>query len=452
MILTDQAKKLPLSPGVYIWLDKNNKPLYVGRATSLRRRVLQYFRKDIYPAPSRSAALVPGLNPLILEMVGQAKSIKHHKTDTVLEAIILEANLIKKYLPKYNIKDNDDRSFIYIVFPKTDFPKPIIVRGRELKSFLNLSVIPSEPRGDEGSLSANCHSQLDWESSVRSHCLDSRLRGNDKQRFLLRRRNDKTPFVFGPYQSLTVVKNALKIIRRIFPYSTCKIGKPCFDYQIGLCPGVCVGAVSKQDYQKNINNIMLLLRGEKKKLLKKLAKENPIAVSALKHIQDVTLVTREEFSARGGPAFGGNRIEAYDISHFAGKEVYGSMVVFTNGRPDKSQYRLFKIRTVTNNDLEALKEMLERRLKHTEWPRPDLILIDGGKPQVGYMAKVFAQNQANIPFLGISKLAGDQLVFSAGTRNTFKELAGTIKNLLQQARDEAHRFANRGRKMGMKIR
>ena len=372
----DQAKNLPLSPGVYIWLGKNNKPLYIGRATSLRRRVLQYFRKDI--------------DPRIGEMVSLANKIKFQETDTVLEAIILEANLIKKHWPKYNVKDKDGRSFIYIVFPKTDFPKPIVVRGRELESF------PA--------------------SSAK---------------------------IFGPYQSLTLVRNALKVIRRIFPYSTCTFtGKPCFNYQTGTCPGVCVGGISKEEYQKNINNIILLLKGEKNKLLKKLAKENPAAALALKHFQDVTLISREEFQM-GEQKF--NRIEGYDISHFAGKEVYGSMVVFTNGQPDKSQYRLFKIRTVTNNDLDALKEMVERRLKHAEWPKPDLILIDGGKPQVNYIFKIIEQHQLAVPLLGISKLYGDRLVFSSNTKNTFKELAETIKRTLQGVRDEAHRFANRGR-------
>ncbi|HSR89427.1 MAG TPA: GIY-YIG nuclease family protein [Candidatus Udaeobacter sp.] len=374
--LQESVKEFPLSPGVYIWRDKNNKPLYVGRATSLRRRVLQYFRKDI--------------DPRIGEMVSLASKVEHHQTASVLEAIILEANLIKKYWPKYNVKDKDNRSFIYIVFAKTDFPKPIIVRGRELESF---------PK-----------------SSAR---------------------------IFGPYQSLTLVRNALKIIRRIFPYSTClPTGKACFEHQVGLCPGVCVGAISKQDYQKNINNIILLLKGEKNRLLKKLTKENPAAALALKHFQDVTLISREEFEA-GEQKF--NRIEGYDISHFAGKEVYGSMVVFTNGQPDKSQYRLFKIKTVTNNDLDALKEMMERRLKHTEWPTPDLILIDGGKPQIDYLSKTMVDFQVKFPFLGLSKLNGDHLVYPSGTKNVFKDLALTIKRTLQAVRDEAHRFANRGR-------
>ncbi|OGH92728.1 MAG: hypothetical protein A2563_03595 [Candidatus Magasanikbacteria bacterium RIFOXYD1_FULL_40_23] len=377
MSLIDQAKKLPLNPGVYIYKDKEGEILYIGRATSLRRRVLQYFRKDI--------------DPRIGEMVSLADTVTFKQTDTVLEAIILEANLIKKHWPKYNVKDKDNRSFVFIVFPKEDFPRPIVVRGRELEKF------PA--------------------SSAK---------------------------VFGPYQSVTVLRNALKILRRIFPYSTCKpTGKPCFDYQIGLCPGVCVGAITKQDYQKNINNMVLLLKGEKKKLLKKLTKENPQAAIYLKHIQDVTLVSREEFHDDSQEF---NRIEGYDISHFAGKETYGSMVVFTGGKPDNSQYRLFKIKNApANNDLEALKEMLERRLRHTEWPKPDLILIDGGKPQIDYLAKTMEQYQMTAPWLGLSKLNGDHLVFAAGTKNVFKDLAQTIKRTLQQVRDEAHRFANRGR-------
>lgn len=380
MALKDQAKQFPLTPGVYTYKDKNGVVLYVGRATSLRRRVLQYFRVDI--------------DPRIGEMVSLAEIVTYRPTDTVLEAIILEANMIKEYWPKYNIQEKDHKSFIFLVIPKTDFPKPIIVRGRELRNF----PVPADR-------------------------------------------------VFGPYPSYTALRTVLKIVRRIFPYSTCQLasglpsGKACFDYQIGLCPGVCVGAVSKKDYQKNISNILLFFKGEKNKLIKKLGKENPEAIIHLKHIQDVSLISREDLDVSGHF----NRIEGYDISHFAGKEVYGSMVVFTNGVPDSSQYRLFKINTVTNNDLDALKEMLERRLKHTEWPKPDLILIDGGRPQIEYLTKTMDEYQFKAPWLGLSKLYGDHLVFPAGTKNVFKDLAETIKRTLQQVRDEAHRFANRGR-------
>ena len=384
MNLINQAKNLPLSPGVYIWLDNKNKPFYVGRATSLRRRVLQYFRKDI--------------DARLGEMVGLARKIKFYETDTVLEAIILEANLIKKYWPKYNIVDKDNRSFIYIVIPKADFPKPIIARGRELEKFPHF----------EGR-------------------------------------------TFGPYQSYTIVSQVLKLVRRIFPYGLCKLNqeKPCFDYQIGRCPGVCVGGISKKDYQKNINNLMLFLKGEKKRLAKKLAKDNPRAARELRHIQDVTLISRDELGANPGKF---NRVEGYDISHFAGKEAYGSMAVFTAGEPDKKEYRLFKIKSVENNDLHALKEMVERRWRHTEWPRPDIMLVDGGKPQVDFIAKFLAERKISLPLLGISKLNGDRLVFPAGVKPGWKQLAEAYKPVFLRVRDEAHRFANRGRKMSMKIR
>lgn len=370
LILT--AKKLPDKPGVYIFKDKKNNVLYVGRTVSLKRRVLSYFQKN--------------LDSRIEEMVSRAEKINHIQTDTLLDAIILEANLIKKYWPKYNVKDRDNRSFVYLLFPKTDFPEPIIVRQRELEKYPN---------------SAN---------------------------------------IFGPYQSFALLGSALKIIRRIFPYSTCKpfSGKPCFDYQIGQCPGLCIGKVTKDEYQKNIKNIILLLSGEKKRVIQNLKKENPQALKSLKHIQDVSLITKETIVS----AFGEGRIEGYDISHLTGKETYGSMIVFKNGKPSNKDYRLFKVKDApANDDLRSLEEVLKRRLKHKEWPYPDLILIDGGKPQIDFVAKVFSKNHINIPFVGISKFSNDKLVFPAKTKKTIKELAESIKKILLSVRDEAHRFS-----------
>ncbi|MFH1451050.1 MAG: GIY-YIG nuclease family protein, partial [bacterium] len=297
MDLLVQAKKLPLSSGVYFFLDKQETVLYVGRALSLKKRVLNYFQKN--------------LDSRISEMVLRAKTIKYKKTDNLLEAIILEANLIKKYWPKYNVKEKDNRSFLYIVIPKTDYPRPMIMRERELDKFL------------------------------------PRLNGK------------KESNIFGPYQSIALIKNSLRIIRRIFPYSTCRVnsGKPCFDFQVGLCPGACVGQISKEDYQQNIANLILFLKGEKKKLVKKLKKENPFQVEGLRHIQDVALISRED----AFPPFSGGieRIEGYDISHLAGQETFGSMVCFVAGQPDKKYYRLFKIKEApANDDLRALEEMI----------------------------------------------------------------------------------------------
>jgi excinuclease ABC subunit C len=366
-------KNIPQKPGVYFFLDKNRKVLYVGRAVNLKRRLHNYFENN--------------LEPRLGEMVQVAKQIKYQTTANLLEAVILEANLIKKYWPKYNVREKDNRSFVYVVIPKKDFTKPIIIRGRELEKF------PPQ----------------------KAH-------------------------IFGPYKSLTIIETALRIIRRLFPYSTCKVGsgKPCFDYQIGLCPGACVNAISKEDYQKNIDDIILLLQGRRQTLLKKLAKENPQKANALKHLRDVALISREDYYLY--PKF--NRLEGYDISHFAGKETYGSMVVFEDGKPLTSAYRLFKIKEApSGDDLRALTEVILRRLKHLEWHLPDLMIIDGGKPQIDYLTKVFKKYNIKIPLVGISKYQNDKLVFVKDTKTSFKELAQNIKPTLLKVREEAHRFA-----------
>ncbi len=380
--LKDKLKKIPKKPGVYFWYDKKGTVLYVGRATCLRNRLGQYFQKNI--------------SSRIGEMVEAAHDIKYEVTDTLLEAIILEAKYIKQFWPKYNIVDRDDRSFIYLVIPKIDFAKPIIVRGTDLKKFP--------------------------ESKAK---------------------------VFGPYQSFYLLQGALRLIRQIFPYGNCTphSGKACFDYQIGLCPGGCIDAISAHDYQKNIDNISLLLSGEKKRLSAKLMKDNPDKIKALKHIQDVSLLTREDNLGEQKI----NRLEGYDISHHAGKESYGSMVVFENGEANRNDYRLFKLKEAPGADDErALSEVLLRRFKHTEWQMPDIIMIDGGTPQISFLNKVFTENNINIPMVGISKFGGDKLVFTPKTKKELKDLAENIKPTLLKLREEAHRFANYGRKRSKK--
>jgi len=381
--LKAKLKTIPKKPGVYFWLNKAGQVLYVGRATSLKSRLSQYFQKDI--------------DRRIAEMVDQAVNIKYEVTDNLLEAIILEAKNIKKYWPKYNIKDRDNRSFIYVVIPKTEFSRPIIVRASDLKKF------PA-----------------------------SRAR------------------VFGPYQSFHLLQTALRLIRRLFPYGACTphSGRACFDYQIGLCPGACIDAISAKDYQKNINNIILLLNGEHRKLAKKLVKENPESARAFRHLQDVSLLTREDDLGEARI----NRIEGYDISHLTGKESYGSMVVFENGEANKNEYRIFKIKAAPAGDDErALAEVLLRRFKHPEWALPDLIMIDGGSPQISFLSRVLSANNIVVPLVGISKFGGDKLVLSAKAKKPLKELSDNIKPTLLKVREEAHRFANRGRKRGTKL-
>jgi len=380
----NQLQKISKSSGVYFWLDNREKVLYVGRATNLKNRLSQYFLSNV--------------EPKIKEMVSQAKKIKTIETKTLLEAIILEAKYIKKYWPKYNIRDKDNRSFVYIVIPQKDFSAPFLARAKELEK-----ISPDKAE------------------------------------------------IFGPYKSLSLVKTALRIIRKIFPYSTCQInsGRPCFDYQIGLCPSACLGIISKEEYQKNIQNIILLLKGEKKELIKKLKKENPDKIFALQHIEDVALIDQEEKGFQH--PFG--RIEGYDISHFSGKETVGAMVSFLNGEPDKKFYRLFKIKNAKNqDDLDCLREVLKRRFRHPEWPFPNLVLIDGGLPQVRTVKNLFKELKIQIPLVGISKYQNDKLIFPQGMKKSLKELIATNKSLLLKVRNEAHRFANSYRKKLFKKR
>lgn len=376
--LKEKANLAPKKPGVYFWLGKKQEILYIGRATSLNSRLKQYFQKNI--------------EARIAEMLGKAINLKFEESDNLLEAIILEAKYIKKYWPKYNVRDRDDRSFIYLVLAKTDFAKPLIIRGRDLGKF-----------------------------------------------------KSKKVDIFGPYQSFYLLQSALRLIRRIFPYSLCQInsGKACFDYQIGLCPGACVNKISAKDYSKNIESIRLLLSGNKKILIKKLIKDNPDQLNGLKHLQDVSLLEKEG-SLNQSQIF---RLEAYDISHHSGKESYGSMVVFENGEINKNEYRLFKIKEAPEADDErALLEVLSRRLKHEEWARPDLILIDGGSPQISFLTSALKQKNINLTFVGISKYGGDRIVFSQDTKKEKRLLIENLKPVLLKAREEAHRFANFGRK------
>lgn len=381
--IKNKLKNIPDKPGIYFWLGKKQDILYVGRANNLRARLRQYAHKD--------------LDSRIAEMVALSIDIKYQETDTILESIILEAENIKKYWPKYNIVDRDDRSFIYLFIPKNKYPQPIIIRGQDLPGF-----------------------------------------------------SKKTGTLFGPYQSFYLLKNALRIIRRVFPYSTCTPGsmQACFDYQVGLCPGLCVNKISATDYQKNIRNIMLLLSGRKKQLFKTLKKDNPDQLKAWQQIQDVTLLG-QEFSLNQ-QAFG--RLEAYDISHHQGKDSYGAMVVFVNGQAVRGEYRLFKIKEAPAGDDErALAEVLLRRFQHPEWSRPDILVIDGGRPQISFLKKFLDMRNIAVPVVGISKLGGDRLVFPPTVKKNWRNLVESIKPTLLQAREEAHRFANYGRKRSLKI-
>ncbi len=355
---------LPDSPGVYIF-KRGQKILYIGKATSLRDRVKSYFNGDIEATRG----------PLISKMLLQFDTIEHIKTDSVLEALILEANLIKKIQPEANVKEKDNRSFNFVIITKEDYPKLIIIRGRELLKTKNISGL-------------------------------------------------KILKSFGPFPNGGQLREGLKIIRKMFPYRDEKCTpapeqkkqppKPCFNRQIGLCPGVCTGEISQEDYARQIENIVLFFEGNKKRLVKNLEKQmrgfakkkefekaniTKRTLFSLKHIQDISLIKEDSLLSLAG-----FRIESYDIAHMAGTNVVGVMTVVEDGEKKLSEYRKFRIKEDPGiNDTKALSEILSRRLGHIEWRMPDLIVVDGGLIQKRAMERVLAKNNVQVPVVSVVK-------------------------------------------------
>ncbi len=388
----DFAKtKLPQAPGVYFFR-KGRQILYIGKATLLRDRVKSYFAAD----------LIAARGPAILDMVFQADRVTFERTDSVLEALILENALIKKYQPKYNVKEKDDKSYNYVVITKEDFPRVLIERGKNLSG---------------------------------GHELGYRVKAK-----------------FGPFTSGTQLRDAVKIVRKIFPFRDyCKLGEPrgCFNYQIGLCPGTCIGVVSKQEYAKTIKNISLFFNGKKKNILKNLAKEMKMlakarefekagavkkTIFALNHIQDVALM-RADFS--GAASTGAFRIEAYDVAHISGTNTVGVMTVVEDGAPNKVEYRKFKINESMQNDVAALVEMLRRRLAHAEWRLPALIVVDGALPQKNAAEKILKSLKLDIPVAAVTKDERHRPKAIQGR----EALIEKYKKDILLANTEAHRFA-----------
>ncbi|PIR40036.1 MAG: hypothetical protein COV33_01935 [Candidatus Zambryskibacteria bacterium CG10_big_fil_rev_8_21_14_0_10_34_34] len=443
-----QISKLPEAPGVYMFLRGKNpislklrgaRVLYVGKATSLRDRVKSYFNKNIESTRG----------PLITKMISEFDDIKYIKTDSVLEALILEANLIKKYQPEANTKEKDNKSFNYVVITNEDFPRVLVMRSREIEKLFN----------DSKSFS---------------------------------QKNFSITKTFGPFPNGLQLKEAMKIVRKMFPFrDKCTPfllpspsqgegqgvrSKPCFNRQIGLCPGVCTGEITKGEYAKTIKNITLFFESNKDKLIKNLEKQMKgfaksrefekaqkikKTIFTLNHIQDISLLKDDVSRLNLDTKF---RIESYDIAHLSGTNVVGVMTVIEDGEVKKSDYRKFSAKggpafggkTVLGNsgvinDTEALLEVLSRRLTHNEWANPNLIVVDGGKAQKNIMEKVLEENKINIPvvsvvkdekhkpikILGIEKLQDlkiEKLDLSRGALAKWE-------NQILLANAEAHRFA-----------
>lgn len=397
---------LPASPGIYIYRNPQGDIIYVGKAINLKKRVNQYFQRD------------DALGPKTITLVSQISSIETKTVDSEIEALILEASYIKKYRPKYNSLLKDDRSYSFIILTKDKFP---------LIYSTHLSNIP--PKAE----------------------------------------------VFGPFPSGTDVSRLLKTIRRIFPYYTKKHGpRPCLYCHLGLCPGP---NILPSDYHKTVIKIKKILNGKFTLLRRQLVKEMT-ETSKLQEYES-SLILRHQIESLDYVVSGWknlnnlfeqinlpedtqssainelvttldpylnlpkiSRLECFDISQMGTRYFVGSMVVWQSGHIDKSQYRKFKIRLKqTPDDQLMIKEVIWRRLRHSEWETPDLIIVDGGKPQVSAVSTL-----TNIPIIGLAKKF-ETIVIK--TENNWREI-NLPKNshalrLIQSLRDEAHRFANRFR-------
>ncbi|MEA1963009.1 MAG: GIY-YIG nuclease family protein [Patescibacteria group bacterium] len=428
--------QIPQTSGCYYFLNKQGKIIYIGKAANLKNRVFSYWRKSADLSGAKQ------------EMIKEIADIKYIETGSEIEALLLESNLIKKHQPKYNIDLRDDKRFVYIKISTED-------------------QIPG---------------------------------------VFITRKVEKQGKYFGPFTSVQAAKDTLKAIRKIWPYcAERKIkSKPCFYAQINRCTGVCGGNFDLAEYKsKIIKPIEMFLSGKKNKLifnyelritnLEKRIKNNKNDESIteemlllkrkllnLKHVLECANIIgiSEKYAADvielakvlGLPKVP-NRIEGYDVSNIFGRNAVGSMVVFSNGEPNKSEYRKFRIKVLSDlGDIGMLREILQRRLKYAannslrsdlssaaladegslakEWPNPDLIIIDGGKAQLNLAVRLLKKEKLDISVIAVSKGKGlrganalDKIFFPGEKKPLELPLASPALHVIKRVRDEAHRFA-----------
>lgn len=414
-----QLKNLPKSPGVYIFKGVRGKPVYVGKSTNVRERVKSHLSAD---GPKAKA---------ILEASFWVESIP---VKYELEALLLEAALIKKHKPIFNSRAKDDKHPLYIKITKD-------------KSF---SIITTS-----------------------------------------RREAEKGATYYGPFPSSRIVREVLRQIRKVFPFHSQKVGKkPCFWSHLGLCrpcPAEILTVKDKKEhqrrkraYQQNIKNITKILSGKTEALKKHLRKEmekyakeedfegaaarrdqlaqlayittpyrpatayleNPNLLADIREKEIKELF--EHLKNEAGVGVPPKRIECYDISHLQGDNPTASMVTFVEGEPEKNLYRHFRIRGEgTKDDFSMMKEVVKRRLGHLDdWGKPDLIVVDGGKPQLKAAMIALREADFDIQTIALAKREEEVIVLTNGNFKTLRlpRNSAALK-LLQRIRDEAHRFA-----------
>lgn len=403
--LENKLKQLPAEPGVYFHKSKTGEIIYVGKAAVLKNRVRSYFQNARVRDPKTDA--------LVAEIVDVDWTV----VETELDALFLESEMVKRYMPRYNILLRDDKSQLFVRIDMQN-PYPHISFTRQ----------PLDDGAD----------------------------------------------YFGPYFNGWAVRKALRYLRKVFPYSMHEImpKRVCLQYHIGLCPGVEEQKISSQEYKNTLRKLIRYLKGERQALMRDIERDMKTAAemqqfeaaaqlrNQLRNLYElqkqIIFRDREFMDVSKDYALSElmellhlpdvpRRIEGYDISHMSGTNNVASMVVATNGLADKSQYRKFKMRLPGNNDFGHMKETMLRRFakKHDDWPRPDVILIDGGKGQVGAALEALSEIGVTIPLIGLAKRL--ETIIIPRDEHRFEERLlphnSHIIKLLQRVRDESHRFA-----------
>ncbi|MEK9175802.1 MAG: GIY-YIG nuclease family protein, partial [Patescibacteria group bacterium] len=431
MILKQQYCSVPSAPGIYYFKNSRGVILYIGKAGNLRARLKFYFAKNI---PIKTKVLLREATELSWKILGSE-----------IEALIRESELIKKYKPKYNIVMRDDKQYLYVGF-------------------------------SNAKISTEGGPALGWQKIFTTH----------------QTQNTNTQYI-GPFTESGSLKSTLKMLRRVFPYCTCKKPHktPCLNARIGRCLGFCcldnkANKSSKEDllanYKNNIVAIKQILTGKNKSLLRSLKKEMLVLskarryeeagklrnqIYALERIFEHRGVIKKDMCSDRSRALHtlGNilklkniaRIEGYDISNIHGKYAYGSMVVFSaqggpasgwvDFGPSQKDYRIFKIRSVAGaNDPAMIHEIISRRLKHSEWQYPNVILIDGGPTQLNAAIKAYSSSLGRrtsklVKIVSLAKCE-EALYLSLHQKPIkIKESSESLYSLLTHIRNEAHRFA-----------
>lgn len=408
--LKEKLKTLPSAPGVYFHKNQQGEVIYVGKAAVLKNRVRQYFQNT--EKDPKTAALVAEIADTDWIVV-----------ETEMDALFLESEMIKRYMPQWNILLRDDKTVSYVRI--------------------------------------NMKDEIPYVSTTRNPL------------------DDGATYI-GPFYAKNTILKALRILRKIFPfYEKPYDGKKTLNTDLSLTPGIEIGKITPKEYKKNLHNLIRYLNGDRKKLILDLEKQMKTA-AALHDFEEAAKLRDEYFGLKGlkrkiifsdkefldlssdkallelkqllnlqDPP---RRIEGYDISHISGTNTVASMVVFQNGASDRTAYRKFKIRSSKNDDTASMYEVIFRRLKHQEWPFPDLIILDGASPQLSAVLGLLSA--ANIPVVGRNK-SGDH------TRNADVNLIIPIKQpdgqylfqskiysndshlakLITRIDEESHRFA-----------